>query len=156
MKYNWYCLASFLGWKGKNVAINTFTSFEALLIAPIMISEASREETREPATKPLSFLTLHNSVSFCVRLSRDFSRQSPKCLLAGYTVNSFNAFDGERGVAQWWEHLRILPSTPWCGLSLLFALSPALKVFSPDSSSVFPLSSNFNSIWNTRIRLSRG
>ena len=97
MKYNWYCLASFLGWKGKNVAINTFTSFEALLIAPIMISEASREETREPATKPLSFLTLHNSVSFRVRLSRDFSRQSPKCLFAGYTVNSFNAFDGEQG-----------------------------------------------------------
>ena len=97
MKYNWYCLASFLGWKGKNVAINTFTSFEALLIAPIMISEASREETREPATKPLSFLTLHNSVSFRVRLSRDFSRQSPQCLFAGYTVNSFNAFDGEQG-----------------------------------------------------------
>ena len=97
MKYNWYCLASFLGWKGKNVAINTFTSFEALLIAPIMISEASREETREPATKPLSFLTLHNSVSFRVQLSRDFSRQSPKCLFAGYTVNSFNAFDGEQG-----------------------------------------------------------
>ena len=97
MKYNWYRLASFLGWKGKNVAINTFTSFEALLIAPIMISEASREETREPATKPLSFLTLHNSVSFRVRLSRDFSRQSPKCLFAGYTVNSFDAFDGEQG-----------------------------------------------------------
>ena len=62
-----------------------------------MISEASHEETRERAAKPLSFLTPHNSVSFRVRLSRDFSRRSPKCLLAGYTVNSFNVFDGEQG-----------------------------------------------------------
>ena len=61
MKYNWYCLASFLGWKEKNVAINTFNSFKALLIAPIMISVASRQETRERAAKPLFFLTLHNS-----------------------------------------------------------------------------------------------
>ena len=97
MKYNWYRLASFLRWKEKNVAINTFDSFKALLIAPIIISEANREETRERPAKPLSFLTLHNRVSFHVRLSRDFSRQSPKCLLAGYTVNSFNAFDGAQG-----------------------------------------------------------
>ena len=39
MKYNWYRLASFLGWKEKNVAINTFNGFKALLISPIMISK---------------------------------------------------------------------------------------------------------------------
>ena len=146
MKYNWYCLASFLGWKGKNVTINTFTSFEALLMAPIMISEASREETRERAAKPLSFLTLHNRVSFRVRLSRDFSRRSPKCLLAGYTVNSFNVFDGEqgwRGAESTHASCRRRHDVGWvCCL-----LSPLLgKFFSPGSSSVFSLSSNFNSI----------
>ena len=152
MKYNWYCLASFLGWKEKN----TLNSFKALSITPIMISEASREETSERAAKPLSFLTLHNRVSFRVRLSRDFSRQSPKCLLTGYTVNRFNAFDGEQG----WRSdesthascRRRLDAGWVCCL-----LSPLLwKFFSPGSSSLFPLSSNFNSIWNTRVRLSRG
>ena len=152
MKYNWYCLASFLGWKEKN----TLNSFKALSITPIMISEASREETSEQAAKPLSFLTLHNRVSFRVRLSRDFSRQSPKCLLTGYTVNRFNAFDGEQG----WRSdesthascRRRLDAGWVCCL-----LSPLLwKFFSPGSSSLFPLSSNFNSIWNTRVRLSRG
>ena len=67
MKYNRYCLTSFLGWKEKNGA-NTFNSFKTLLIVLIACKRAAKPFLSPPLALASPF----------ARGSRVTSPDSPK------------------------------------------------------------------------------